>query len=370
MTASRGGGLSGSGRAFKSRHLHVPFMTPVRDLDGGQAQEIEEQLFTTHRQQLPRHVPVPLPRQDFWEMVRALLSSLDLEIQEMVRKGSIDMRLQNLQKRQTNIRRIASELARKRMVAMMQHAASQALRSGVNPGMNQELPSLDWQRHDPAEKAFYHALQLNVDRFKKEIDWQGMQQGLLGEVMMQPRTHAPGTMQLDAFVGEGTLTSGPPPDLAFEDTMEPLPQTKEDAEERWMDDAPWADEEAYLLADMQEKTSAVAAPTPTSTIPGSSATAGANKHGAAMELAPSKKPMDTIQDEPPHQESPGVSETTAMEPPAEEGNIRVRILETLPEPVMDASGQPLTLEAGDVHFLDEGTAAWLTDAGVAERAEL
>ena len=37
----------------------------------------------------------------------------------MVRKGSIDVRLQNLQKRQTNIRRIASELARKRMVAVM-----------------------------------------------------------------------------------------------------------------------------------------------------------------------------------------------------------------------------------------------------------
>ena len=86
-------------------------MTPVRDLDGRQAQEIEEQLFTTHRQQLQRHVPIPLPRQDFWVMVRALLSSLDLEIQDMVRKGSIDMRLQNLQKRQTNIRRIASELA-------------------------------------------------------------------------------------------------------------------------------------------------------------------------------------------------------------------------------------------------------------------
>ena len=129
-----------SGRGFKSRHLHVLIMTPVRDLDGRQAQEIEEQLFTTHRQQLPRHVPIPLPRQDFWEMVRALLSSLDLEIQDMVRKGSIDMRLQNLQKRQTNIRRIASELARKRMVAMMQHAASQSLRSGVNPNMAQELP--------------------------------------------------------------------------------------------------------------------------------------------------------------------------------------------------------------------------------------
>ena len=349
------------GRGFKTRHLHVRFMNPVRDLDGAQAQEIEEQLFTTHRQQLPRNVPIPLPRQDFWEMVRALLSSLDLEIQEMVRKGSIDMRLQNLQKRQTNIRRIASELARKRMVAMMQHAASQALRSGVNPNMAQELPSLDWQRHDPSEKAFYHALQLNVDRFKKEIDWQGMQQGLLGEIMMQPRTHAPGTMQLDAYVGEGKITSRPPPDLAFEETMEPLPAAQEDAEERWMDDAPWADEEAYLLADMQGRDATDAAP-----IAAETPTSSASKHGAAMELAPSKEPIQTIQDEPPAE----VAEPSEATPAQDESNVRVRILETMPEPVMDASGQPLVLEVGDVHFLDEGMAAWLIDAGVAERAEL
>ena len=350
-------------------------MTPVRDLDSAQAQEIEEQLFTTHRQQLPRHVPIPLPRQDFWEMVRALLSTLDVEIQDMVRKGSTDMRLQNLQKRQTNIRRIASELARKRMVAMMQHVASQALRSGVNPGMTQELPSLDWQRHDPAEKAFYHALQLNVDRFKKEIDWQGMQQGLLGELRTAPRTHAPGTMQLDAFMGEGQLTSQPPPDLAFEDTLEPLQAAEEDAEERWMDDAPWADEEAYLLADMAERDAVKPA-----SAPQHQGATGA-KHGAAMELAPSKEPMDVIEDILPEEE-----ETVDRDAPAEvvaepeessanggeekEENIRVRILETMPEPIMDSSGEPLSLEAGDVHFLDEATAAWLVDAGVAERAAL
>ncbi|RJU94510.1 MAG: hypothetical protein DWC03_02600 [Candidatus Poseidoniales archaeon] len=336
-------------------------MTSARDLDSAQAQEIEEQLFTTHRQQLPRHVPIPLPRQDFWEMVRALLSTLDVDIQEMVRKGSTDMRLQNLQKRQTNIRRIASELARKRMVAMMQHVASQALRSGVNPSMAQELPSLDWQRHDPAEKAFYHALQLNVDRFKKEIDWQGMQQGLLGELRAPPRTHAPGTMQLDAFLGEGQLTSQPPPDLAFEDTLEPLPVAEDDAEERWMDDAPWADEEAYLLADMADRE-----PSKPETSPQTQAPAGA-KHGAAMELAPSKEPIDIIEDAAP-------TSNKAVEAPAAEedndGNIRVRILETMPEPIMDSSGEPLSLEAGDVHFLDEATAAWLVDAGVAERAEL
>jgi hypothetical protein len=30
----------------------------------------------------------------------------------------------------------------------------------------------------------------------------------------------------------------------------------------------------------------------------------------------------------------------------------------------------MTLEAGDIHFLDNATATWLTDAGVAEKAEL
>ena len=296
-------------------------------------------------------------------MVRALLSSLDVEIQDMVRKGSTDMRLQNLQKRQTNIRRIASELARKRMVAMMQHVASQELRSGVNPSMAHELPSIDWQRHDPAEKAFYHALQMNVDRFKKEIDWLGMQQGLLGEVLGAPRTHAPGTMQLDAFVDDGKITSQPPPDLAFEDPLEPLPSVEEDVEERWMDEAAWVDEEAYLLADMAQRDGDA----PVQAVEKTEPSAG-GKHGAAMELAPSKEPIETIQDEPLPAEQP--VEEKADQPKPDEENVRVRILETMPEPVMDSAGEPLSLEAGDVHFLDEETAAWLVDAGVAERAEL
>ena len=123
---------------------------------------------------------------DFWEMVRALLSSLDLEIQDMVRKGSIDMRLQNLQKGKPTFAELPLNL-HKRMVAMMQHAASQALRSGEpRHGQDSSLTGSATM----CEKAFYHALQLNVDRFKKEIDWQGMQQGLLGEIMMQPPTRS------------------------------------------------------------------------------------------------------------------------------------------------------------------------------------
>ena len=287
-------------------------------------------------------------------MVRALLSSLDVEIQDMVRKGSTDMRLQNLQKRQTNIRRIASELARKRMVAMMQHVASQELRSGVNPSMAHELPSIDWQRHDPAEKAFYHALQMNVDRFKKEIDWLGMQQGLLGEVLGAPRTHAPGTMQLDAFVDDGKITSQPPPDLAFEDPLEPLPSVEEDVEERWMDEAAWVDEEAYLLADMAQRDGDAPAQAVEKTDP----SAGA-KHGAAMELAPSSKPAISDdwmnEDEPPVEDAP---------------KVRIRILQSFDDPIATADGSELVLHIGDVHNLDETMAQWLIESGAAEAAPL
>lgn len=364
-----------AGRGFKIRHPFPAFMTTLPDLNGPQAQEIEEQLFTTHRQQLQRHMPIPLPRQDFWIMVRALLSHLDMEIQAMVRKGSIDMRLQNLQRRQTNIRRIASELARKRMVAMMQHLASQSLRGATNPTSTQELPALDWQRHDPSEKALYHALQLNLDRFKKEIDWQGMQQGLLGEVQSKTVLHAPGTMQLDAYLSDGQLSQRAPPDLAFEETLAPLPDDDMDEEDRLLAETTWLDEEAYLLADMADAPTVSDPPAPAPASP-----SGGRKHGAAMELAPSTKARSIIEDNPPLEQASsskeaesGASEnqTSAIESREESTErIRVRILESLPEPILDEHGEAMSLEAGDIHFLDEATATWLVEAGVAERADL
>ena len=192
-------------------------MSTLGNLDSAQSREVEEQLFSTHRLQSTRHMPVPLPRQDFWAMVKQLLNTLDMEIQSMLMKGMTGMRLQNLQKRQANIRHIASELARKRTVAVVQHVASQSLRSTSTQGsVNHELPALDWQRHDPAEKAFFHAVQIAMDRFKMEVDWSSMQNGLAGEAITLPQRHAPGTMQLDSFT-DSNITSRPPPALAFED---------------------------------------------------------------------------------------------------------------------------------------------------------
>ena len=67
-------------------------------LDKAQAREIEEELFATRRQQASRHMPVPLPRQNFWEMVGKLLAGIDAEIQDMIMNGTTGLRLQNAQK--------------------------------------------------------------------------------------------------------------------------------------------------------------------------------------------------------------------------------------------------------------------------------
>jgi hypothetical protein len=41
-----------------------------------------------------------------------------------------------------------------------------------------------------------------------------------------------------------------------------------------------------------------------------------------------------------------------------------------PEPIATKNGEELTLEEGDIHFVDAETASWLIDSGVAEAAAL
>ena len=54
----------------------------------------------------------------------------------------------------------------------------------------------------------------------------------------------------------------------------------------------------------------------------------------------------------------------------EDDLVRVRILESLPEAIINASGEEVNLEAGDVHFLDSITAEMLVDGGFAKIAAL
>ncbi len=338
-------------------------MSNLGDLDSAQSREVEEQLFATHRQQANRQVPVALPRQDFWDMVHQLLKTLDNEIQSMMMRGMTGIRLQNLQKRQANIRLIASELARKRLVAMMQHVSSQSLRTATSPSLKQDLPPLDWQRHDPAEKAIYHMMQVQIDRFKMEIDWNSMQNGIASEAASVLPRHAPGTVQLDSFVDQA-LTGNPPPALAFEDDAPPpQPIGEVDEEERLIGDE-WPDLDEYLHADLED------APAPAPTESTSEPMSG-SQHAAAMELAPSKTSSNIEMFDLGADPQP-VSESIEA-PEAEEEHeelVRIRVLMSSPEPIATKDGEELMLEEGDVHFVDADTASWLIESSVAEAAQL
>ena len=317
-----------------------------------QAREIQEQLFATYRHQTNRHVPVHLPRQDFWEMVKRLLTTLDLEIHNMIRKHGADLRVQNEQKRQANVRHVASELARRRMVAMMQHAASQSLRMATSVSDTATpLPPMDWQRSDVAERALYNAIEEEMDRFKMTIGWREMQDGLRGEMEYVESTHKPGTMQLDDFTEEA-LTDQAPPSLVFEDEK-PEPMDAFDDEEDRIAAMEW---DAYEATPDPSLHPPEETPQPMSEEP---AQGSDGRHGAAMELAPSSK--STISDDWMSEEET-VEETTAK--------IRIRILKSFDEPIATADGSELMLQIGDVHNLDETMANWLIESGTAEAAPL
>ena len=330
-------------------------------LDKAQAREIEEELFATRRQQASRHMPVPLPRQNFWEMVGRLLAGIDAEIQDMIMNGTTGLRLQNAQKRQANIRRIASELSRKRLVTMMQYLASQSLRTDSQLGTNQDLPPMDWARHDPAEKAFYTGIVTQMDRFKKLIDWDSMQKGILAEGMTERKKHSRGTMQLDSFIeNPAGLTGQSPPELIIDDE-EPeieLVDSQYDEEDRIYSEE-WPDIDEYVKSGLDT-------PSEDAKPEQKSAEKSADKHMAAMELAPSKKQSKLITEETPDLSASEVIDETPPPEKTEQAMVRIRIVQSLPEPIVLGDGVEIMLEEDDIHFIEKDTADWLVESGVAE----
>jgi hypothetical protein len=70
------------------------------------------------------------------------------------------------------------------------------------------------------------------------------------------------------------------------------------------------------------------------------------------------------------EEKPEVESPTEPEKPTEGELERIRVLMASPEPIATKNGEELTLEEGDIHFVDAETASWLIDSGVAEAAAL
>ena len=325
-------------------------------LNPAQAKEVEEQLFSTLRQQVGRSVPMPLPRQDFWLKVGQLLDTVEMEIHKVYRSVGPSLKMQTIQKRQANIRRTASELARKRLVAMMQHSASMALRA--EGGSGQDLANLDWSRHDPAEREFYANATEQVNRFKQSVNWNAMQMGLAAEELSQNFKMEAGTTQLDSFVPEsGGRTGQGPPTIALEENSKPLPDAEIDEEEEL------AKADAY--PELEGVQSVEERPIATSMKEGSN-------HAAAMELAPSKKKEEMDFDAWAAAEAVAEEPTEVVEEPVEPVDsqlLRVRVLQSMDDPIITADGE-IELGAGDILFLDEATANYLVDSGVAENAAL
>ena len=326
-------------------------------LNPSQAKEIEEQLFSTLRQQVGRSVPMPLPRTDFWTKVGQLLDTIEMEIHEVYKTVGPSLKMQTMQKRQANIRRTASELARKRMVAMMQHSASMALRTEGTQG--QDLAAMDWSRHDPAEREFYANATEQLNKFKQAVNWNSMQRGIAAEggLLDEPRLAA-GTTQLDSFVPEsGGLTGQGPPTIALEDNSEPIPEAVDDEEE--------------LLAQAEEFPE-LAGAQPIVEPPISEEKIGEN-HAAAMELAPSKKKEEMDFDAWAAAEAESAPQVEVVQEedlePVQGELLRIRVIQSMDEPIITIDGE-ITLGAGDVLFLDEMTANYLVDSGVAELATL
>ena len=321
-------------------------------LNIAQAREVEEQLFATLRQQATRSVPVPLPRRDFWEKVGQLLDTIELEIHEMYKSVGPSLKLQTLQRRQANIRRTASDLARKRVVAFMQHSATMSLR-GEGGVSGQDLPNLDWTRHDPAEREFYANANEQLNKFKMNVSWNSMQMGLASEEVKSLKL-ASGTTQLDSFVPEsGGLTGEGPPLIALEDNEEPLPEAEFDEEDAL------ADAEAYPELEGLHQPEEVK---PSKQID------SVEIHAAADELMPSKKKPEMDFDAWAEAEASTSSEKVVQED-IEEDLVRIRVIESLDEPIITADGE-ISLGIGDILFLDNATANYLIDSGVAEMASL
>ncbi len=289
-------------------------------LQGPQLAAVEAQLHALLRSQAKHALPVDLPRPDFWHVCSQLLQTIELELAETSRNEGFSARAQTLTRRQSNLRRTISDLTRHRLNAFVNHAALANLAStpfgdaAMEASMN--LMPIDWQRQDGAERAFHEGVAELIEQYKRNVSWNGLQQGILENSNPQPVVTPAGNAQLDQFVDQpGGLTGEKPP--AVEEVV---------PEEIWND--PDFDDEDRI---------------------------------SMMEEFPEISEPMIGEQEPQPEETENMQST---------GMIRLRILKDMPEPILDASGEEIELLAGDSFNCHALMAETLIAAGWAEAASL
>ena len=287
-------------------------------IDSNLAKQIEEELHAVLRRQINRSGPVPLPRKDFWKKISELCNFLEVEVNRLGKAEGWSLRTQAAAKRQSNIRRAASELARKRLVSMLEHSTTNLFNANPFPGDGiikfQGIESMDWGKHDSNERAFYLQVEDLIRKFKAEINWEKIQFGVLGNFDNENLKVPVGTTQLDDFIDEEFTKDGAP-ELFFVET---------ETEQEIMDD--FEDDEERI----------------------------ANAENFTESLM--EQPIQTVNEE--------------IENSKIKSILRIRIIKDDEEPFLDPDGKELILTIGDIHQLDEAFANMLIDLGFAELAEL
>ena len=178
-----------------------------------------------------------MPRKDFWSKISDLCNYLEVEVNRLGKVEGWSLRTQAAAKRQSSIRRASSELARKRLVSLLEHSTTKLFTANPFPGdtgkKSQGIESMDWGKHDSNERAFYTQVEELIRKFKHDIQWENIQFGVLGDFEEDAIKVASGTTQLDDFVKEDITEEGPP-ELLFIEPEENLNFTDdfEDEEER------------------------------------------------------------------------------------------------------------------------------------------
>jgi len=288
-------------------------------LSKNQLQAVEKALFEVARKQKSSAGPVELPLPDFWASVGQLTSSLEAELSETVRSEGMTAKAQLQTRRLGNVRTLVTDLTRIRMNAFTQHAILVNLMKGGGAeaaAAVQHLSVIDWERHDPTERAYYQSLGHLVDKYKHDGAWKELVNGSNGRA---PPTTPPEPSP-DASLSEFT-DSAPEPEV-----QTPPPQvTVANPNETW--DDPEIDEEDRIRAMDGFPDRAT----------------GADPH-------------------PPEEIS--VSETIGGD------LMRIRILQDLSDPIIAEDGSEITLVEGDVESCPSLIAETLIAAGLAVAAPL
>lgn len=268
------------------------------------------------RTQRRSSIPIELPMPGFWSAVGQLVQHLEAELAETIRSEGMTAKAQ-LQSRKLGVVRTAvKDLTRNRLNAFTQHAVLMSLiqspeEGALAPGMRPD--PIEWEKHDPSERAFYSGVGHLVDKYKHDVSWRSLLSNNWDTPAPPPLSsvHTP----LTEFV-PGEAVEEPP--IVESEGPEPQEQGS-----HWED--PEYDEEDRIreIDDFPEISGAVN----------------------------------------PHSETRGeVREEPEMR--------RILILQDLDDPIITENGEEITLKTGDIEFCPSIIADTLIAAGIAEAADI